>query len=163
MTQFSAGVDREVHKKLAMELYNFAWDLIEKAGRTDVENDIMINAAHASRFHWGEVGTSLNFARGEWLISRVYSLVHRGEPALFHANKSLGLCLEHQLGDFDLGFAYEGMARAYAVLGDTAQREGNISQAKQCAERIEKEEDKSWLLENLATVASLSLPKWKGD
>lgn len=162
MAELKASVDNEVHKKLAVDLFNLTWDLIENTDRNIIEDEQMVNAAHASRFHWGIVGTPLNFARGEWQISRVYSILRRGEPALFHAKKSLELCLDNQLGDFDLGLAYEALARAYAVQEDTAQRDENIALAKQSAERIRKESDTMWLLENVNTVESLSLPKW-GD
>jgi len=163
VTEFKTDVDKEVHRKLAIDLFNFTWNLIEKADRTEVENEMMVNAAHTSRFHWGVVGTTLNFARGEWQISRVYSVVRRGEPALFHAKKSLDLCLVNQLGDFDLGFAYEAMARAYAIQGSTTQRDDNVALAKRCAERIDKEENRTWLLKNLNTLESLSLPKWENN
>jgi len=41
----------------------------------------MIHAAHASRFHWGEIGKPINLGRGEWQISRVYSVLNRPESA----------------------------------------------------------------------------------
>lgn len=160
MMEYKDDLDKEVHKKLAIDLFHFAWELIEKAVRSEAENDMMVNAAHASRFHQGLVGTPLNLARGEWQISRVYSLVNRGEPALSHAQKSLDLTVENQLSDFELGFAHEAMARAYAVTGDTTQRDAHIALAKECAERVNNEEDRTWLMKNVNTVQSLSLPKW---
>ncbi|WMM24769.1 hypothetical protein RBU61_17870 [Tissierella sp. MB52-C2] len=41
----------------------------------------MIHTAHASRFHWDEVGTPIEFARSEWQTSRVYSLLGMFESA----------------------------------------------------------------------------------
>ncbi|MEM2102674.1 MAG: hypothetical protein QXM22_04095 [Candidatus Bathyarchaeia archaeon] len=38
---------------------------IDKKDRTREEDDKMVHAAHASRFHWGEIGTPLEFERGE--------------------------------------------------------------------------------------------------
>lgn len=73
------------------------------------------------------VGTPLHFARGEWLISRVYSILGRYEPALHHAMKSMELCLNGNLGDFDRGFAYEAVARAYAAGGDTEKRDDYVT------------------------------------
>lgn len=157
--QSQAPIDVQLHRTLAAELFNLTWDLIEKTDRTAIDDDQMVNAAHASRWHWGMVGTPLNLARGEWQISRVYSLIGRAEPALFHAKKSLALCLDHQLGDFDLGFAYEALARAHAVQGDLRERDDNIARAKKCAERIGKDSDRSWLLKNVDTIQSLSLPQ----
>jgi hypothetical protein len=161
MTEFKTNVDNEVHRKLAVDLFNYTWDLIEKNDRTAMENDWMIHAAHASRFHWGIVGTPLHWARGEWQISRVYAIVGRAEPALYHAQKSLELCIENNLGDFDLGFAYEAMARAYAVQGNATERDRYIELTRQTGERIAEESDKDWLLKNVDTVESLSLPRWE--
>ena len=59
----------EEHKKFTAGLFNLTWSLLDKKDRTKEEDDKMIHAAHASRFHWGEIGTSANFERGEWQIS----------------------------------------------------------------------------------------------
>lgn len=156
-------VDNSIHKKLAVDLFNMTWELIEKTDRNAAEDETMLHASYASRYHWGVIGTPLHFARGEWQISRVCSLLGMAACALFHANKSLNLCLDNQLGDFDLGFAYEALARAYAVQGDVAQRDENVAFAKSSAERVIKETDRMWLLENVNTVHSLSLPKWENN
>ncbi|MEH7883539.1 hypothetical protein V7654_04360 [Bacillus sp. JJ1609] len=151
-------MDFTTHKKMAIDLFNLTWDLIEKKDRTEAENDTMIYAANASRYHWGIVGSPLNFARGEWQLSRVYAILDRAEPALHHANKSLMLCLENDLGDFDLGFAYEALARANAVNGDLAEQERNIELALETAEKVEKEENKNWLLKNIEAVSTGVIP-----
>ena len=108
----------EWHKKEAIENFNHTWDLIDKKDRTEDDNLNMIHSAHASRFHWGKIGTSLNFARGEWQISRVYTLLGMSESALYHGEKSLVYCLENHIGDFDLAFAYEAIARAHMIRKD---------------------------------------------
>ncbi|MCL6597143.1 MAG: hypothetical protein K6T81_00200 [Alicyclobacillus macrosporangiidus] len=163
MSEFTPTVDEETHRKLAVDLFHLTWELMEKTDRTQAIDNEMIHAAHASRYHWGIVGTPLNFARGEWLISRVYSVVGRPEPALYHAKLSLDFCLEEQLGNFDLGFAYEALARAYGTQGDLIERNRYIELATQSAERVTKQEVKSWLLKNISTVESLSLPRWEQD
>ena len=161
-TEKMSDVRDEEHKKLAIHLFNLTWDFIEKADRSEVDNEIMIHAAHASRFHWSAIGKPLNFARGEWQISRVYAIVGRPEPALYHARRSLEICLVNHLGDFDLGFSYEALARAYGVMGDPVRRDEYISCARKSAALVAKESDKLWLLNNIDTVESLSLPKWSG-
>jgi hypothetical protein len=50
--------EQETHKKFAVDLFNLTWDLLDKPERSADEDDKMIHAAHASRFHWGEVGRS---------------------------------------------------------------------------------------------------------
>lgn len=151
-------MDYTTHKKMAIDLFNLTWDLIEKQDRTEDDNDTMIYAANASRYHWGVVGTPLNFARGEWQISRVYALLGRAEPALHHAKKSLVLCVNHDLGAFDLGFAYEAMARAYAVHGDIGEQDHHLGLAQESAQQVENEENKNWLLRNITSVSTGAIP-----
>jgi len=62
-------------------LFNLVWSLLDKKDRTKEEDDKMIHAAHASRFHWGEIGKPINLGRGEWQISRVYSVLNMPESA----------------------------------------------------------------------------------
>ena len=49
----------------------------------------MIHSAHATRCHWGKVGTAANRARGEWQVSRVCATLGGAEPALYHARRCL--------------------------------------------------------------------------
>lgn len=144
----------EWHKKQAIDNFNYTWDLIDKKDRTQEDKVSMIHAAHASRFHWGKIGTSLNFARGEWQISRVYSLLNMGESALFHGKQSLELCQANNIEDFDLAFAYEAVARAYMVLNDQVQMQKYIDLAAEAAENIEKEEDKEYFLSELKSITN---------
>jgi len=148
----SHTLPKEEHRKFAVELFNLTWSLLDKIDRTKEDNDRMIHAAHASRFHWGEIGTPLEFERGEWQISRVYSVMKRSEPALYHAKRCLEICKEHSIGDFDIAFAYEAMARAHAVADNKTEREKYIKLAKEAGEQIEKKEDKDYFFSELRTI-----------
>jgi hypothetical protein len=75
------------------------------------------DAAHASLHHWRAGGGPLEEARGEWLVSRVYAVLGRAEPAEHHARRSFEICEREGFGGFDLAYAYEGLARAAAVGG----------------------------------------------
>lgn len=148
----NTNFESELHRKMAIELFNSTWELMEKMDRSEIENDTMVHAAHASRFHWGVVGTPTHFARGEWQISRVYTLVDRPEAALVHANKSLALCLDNQISDFDTGFAYEALTRAYAGKGDKANVRKNLELSRLYAERVKKQSERKWLLDNICEI-----------
>jgi hypothetical protein len=141
------------HKKFAVELFNLTWSLLDKKDRTSQESDKMIHAAHASRFHWGEIGKPVHFERGEWQISRVYSVLNRPEPALYHAQRCLKICEDNNIGDFDIAFAYEAMARAYAVAKKKSECKKYIQLAKDAAKQIEKKGDRDYFLNELNTVA----------
>jgi len=143
---------KEEHKKFAVELFNLTWNLLDKKDRNREEDDKMVHAAHASRFHWGEIGTPLEFERGEWQVSRVYSVLERSEPALYHATRCLEICKENNIGDFDIAFAYEAIARANAVVGNKADCENYLKLARKAGEEIRKKEDKHYFFSELRTI-----------
>ena len=94
----------------------------------------------------------MNEARGEWQVSRVYSVLGRGEPAVHHARRSLSLCEQHGIGDFDLAFAYEALSRAHMVAGDAAESSRFAAIARTAADRIEDAEDREIFLGDLADL-----------
>lgn len=145
----------EWHKRQAVDLFNQTWDLMDKNNRTDEENFLMIHMAHASRYHWTLVGEPLNLARGEWQVSRVYATLGMGEPALLHGHYSLDLCLENNIGDFDLAFGYEAVARASKLIGEEELFEIHFASAEEAAESIEKEEDREYFMKELRSIRNV--------
>lgn len=139
---------------LAAQLFNETWRLLELEGRSRDDDDRMIHTAHASRYHWGQVPgvTPAHLARGEWQISRVYAVLGRPEPALHHARRVLDLCQENGIGDWDLAFAYEALARAHAVAGDTAQARHYSDQALSAAQHIAEDGERELVLADLETI-----------
>jgi len=146
------GITPELHKKLGINLFNKVWGLIDNNNRSEEDTELMINAAHASLYHWMQVGEPVNFARGEWQVSRVYCLAGRSEPALHHAANSLRICLQNNIGDFDLAFAYEALARAYALAGNKQKTTENVALALTASGGIKKKEDKDYFLSELNTI-----------
>ncbi|WP_349408354.1 hypothetical protein [Pseudalkalibacillus sp. SCS-8] len=130
------------HRKCAVDLFNKVWDLMENDNRTQVDDVNMIHSSHASRYHWGIVGEPVNLARGEWQISRVYSLLEVPERATFHAQLSLEHCKENGIGDFDLAYAYEALARASFVADDQTKFKEYMELAVASGKEINKKEDR---------------------
>lgn len=145
-------LDDKVRRQLAVDLFNFVWTLLENPDRTREEDDAMVHAAHASRFHWGEVGAPVNHARGEWQVSRVYCVLGRAEPALYHARRCLELTQGAEVEDFDLPYAYEALARAHAVAGDAAEARRYKERARAAGEAIADADDREHFLEDLLTL-----------
>ncbi len=143
---------KKVHQHFAATCFNKTWEYLDMTERTADDDLQMIHLAHASRWHWGQIGEPLQWARGEWQISRVYSSANKPEPSLFHANKSLRYCTEHNLGAFDTAFAYEAVARAYYIAGNMEKAQEFVKLAKKHAEKIEKEDDKNYLLGDLESI-----------
>lgn len=149
-------MDKSIHRQMAIELFNLTWDLMEKTDRTPAETDRMINAAHASRYHWEIAGDAVNIARGEWQISRVYSVIGRAEPCLYHAERCLHVTLENKLADFDLAFAYEAMARACHLSGDLMETAKFITLGQEAGEKINEEDDREYFFKELNTIEAES-------
>jgi hypothetical protein len=139
----------EVSRRLGVELFNATWSLIESRD----DDDRMLHMAHASRFHWGEAPECKpeNLARGEWLVSRVYTLLGRGEPAIWHARRCLDHCEEHGIGDWDLAYAYEALARAHAVARNPEAAEWK-AKARVAGDEIADPEDREHFDEDYATL-----------
>lgn len=151
-TPLPATTDAATHRQLAVDLFNHVWTLLEAPDRTPMQDDEMIHAAHASRYHWGMVGEPVNLARGEWQCSRVYAVLGRAEPALWHARRCLALCEEHGIGDFDIAFAWEAIARASRVAGDGTGAAEALACARELAPAIGDAEDRELLESDLATI-----------
>ena len=142
--------EMECHKKFAVEMNNLVWNLLGKKDRTPQEDENMVNAAHASCCHWSKVGTAINQQRGDWLISHVYAVLNRPEPAVHHAKLCMELTEEKKFEDFDLAYAYEGMARAYACSGNKTEAVKYIKLATEAGEKIKNEEDKKLFMSDFA-------------
>jgi hypothetical protein len=146
------GLTASQHRDVGVALFNHTWDLLEMDARSPEQQIEMVHSAHASAYHWMQVGTTLNRARSEWQCSRVYAVLGRAEPALWHARRSLALCEDAGIGDFDLGFAYEAMARAHAVAGDKGEAARWLERARTAAAEVAKDEDRALLVNDLETV-----------
>ena len=155
----SVALDPEAQRSLAADLFNYCWTLLEKEDRTERETQLMIDAAHASRFFWEAVGEPVKHARGEWQISRVYAVAGRAEPALHHAELCLAICEEHGVGALDLAYAHEATARAHAVAGNQAEALRGAALARAAADRIEDPDDRELLLSDVASATHGPWPK----
>ena len=146
------AVDAAVHRRLAADLFNHTWTLLEATDRTPMQDDEMLHAANASRHHWGVVGSPVNLARGEWQCSRVYATLGRAEPAEWHARRCQWLAEEHGLAAFDVAVAHEALGRALRLAGDHSGAEGAVARARELAAGITDDQDRELVLADLATV-----------
>ena len=148
----SVSLEPALQRKTAADLFNYTWTLLEKADRTERETDLMVHAAHASRFMWEDIGEPVNHARGEWQIARVYAVADRPEPALHHARRCLQIVEEHGVGDFDLACAYEALARAHATAGERDAAARYEALGREVAARIEEADDRELVVSDLDSL-----------
>jgi len=144
--------DEKIHKQFGIDLFNATWELLEKPVRTKEEDDEMIHRAHASRYHWGKVGAPVNLARGEWQLARVYTVLNRPEPAHYHALRSLEICLANNIGDFDLAYAYEALARVNSLQNKIIECHHYLEHARKAGVAILEQEDRDHFFGDLDNI-----------
>lgn len=127
--------ERKFHRKMAADCFNMAWDLLDKKARNDEDNLQMLYLSHASRYHWGLVGTPKNRAVGEWQLSRVYAALGQPQMSLQFARSCLATCEDNDLSDV-LHTAYEATARAYAVANDYGRARRYLDKARRQLDRL---------------------------
>jgi hypothetical protein len=77
-------------RQVAADLFNRTWVLLETPDRTSAQDEEMVHAAHASRFHWE----------------------HARQP------ENLAICEDADIREFVRAAAYEALTRASLVAGD---------------------------------------------
>ena len=153
MTERELPADKDIVRRLAVDAFNHAWTLMDQEEPRAVHQDFeLIHTTHASRHLWAFVGEPVNLARGEWQVSRVYAVLGRAEPALVHGRRCLEILEEEGIGDWDLGFAHEALARAFIVAGDIDNAKKHLEEAHRVAETIKEDEDRQVLLGDLKTI-----------
>jgi DNA-binding transcriptional MerR regulator len=147
-------IDPETHRRLGADLFNKTWTLMEKEDRTQEEEDEMIHCAHASAYHWLQVGTAANRSRSEWQCSRVHAILGQVEQALHHARRCLEIVEANpaEMKDWDLPAAYEAMARAHMVAGDVAETRHFAELGRNATARIEDDDDRAIVEADFATI-----------
>lgn len=143
---------KEAHKRFAQSCNAKAWELLGKPARTASENDELLLAAQASLYHWQQVGTALNVQRGHWLLAHVYMSLHEPSGAMKHATRCIELTKANmsEMKDFDIAFAFEAMARTYALLGDAMQAKEYYDLALRVGQAIKDPEDKQIFMGDFA-------------
>ena len=140
------------HKYFSAHCFNSAWALIDKESRTPEENQLMIALNQASLWHWTqrEDCTPKNMSIGYWQTSRIYALLGRDFPARKYGQLSLDNAKDAE--PFFIAYAYEALARAAKVAGDTGTMTEHLAAARQHAEAINDADSKKMLEDDLATI-----------
>lgn len=144
MTEQESMSIHEAHGHFARTLNGRVWTLMGMEERTLAQDDEMVHAAHASLYHWLQVGTAVNHQRGMWLLSRVYAVLGKHGQAVGYAERCVTLTEEHpqDMQDFDWAFAFESMARALALAGEAQSSGSWMARARKAGENIQDPKDR---------------------
>jgi len=75
---------------------------------------------------------------------QVYSVLNRREPLLYHAERCLQICEGNNIGDWDIAFAHEAMARAYAISGNRTECEKYLRLTREAGDKIKEKGDRDY-------------------
>jgi uncharacterized protein YndB with AHSA1/START domain len=119
-----AGDDPEGqwHRTEAVAVNNSIWELLDRDDLTVDEGEDLLRRAYAAAYHWARAvdrGPE-HEARAEYMIAKAYLKLERADDALRHASRCLATTTQAALGDFDLAYAHEVVARALQLSGDEA-------------------------------------------
>lgn len=136
------------HRWFGIDLNNSTMDALDAGLITPESCEPYIHAVHASCYHWMQVGTAANHARGEFAVASVYAAAGLGEAALRHARRCLELVEAHPeaVEDWDRAFAFDALARAHAAGGDLNAASEAWSRARAAGDAIADEEDRKVFL-----------------
>lgn len=139
----------QIHHYFATSLYNQSWDILLKDARTDGDTELLLDTAHASLYHWRQVGEPINILRGQWMLAHVYTMLGYSNEAKRHSEICLRLAEEQQVTDWDLAYAFSARARSAALCQDRAGFTMWHDKALKAGEQIKEEGDKDQFFTDL--------------
>ena len=131
---------------------NQAWQLAEDYA--DPTNAIaLLNAAHASAFHWRALGTELNQMRAAMLLAHAHALVGHGRIALVLAEEVRSYFLAQvDTPAWELAFVHAIHAHAASVAGDAPLHALSYVAATRALEAITDAADRDMVLKTYRQV-----------
>jgi hypothetical protein len=147
-------VDKETHRKLAVALFNRAWELMDMAERSEDQDDEMLSTAHASAYHWLQVGTPKNFSISQWQLSRIYAMLNRSASAIHHGQRALVHAEQGDLDAFYHAYGHEAVARGYQVAGERGRMAEHRKRAEDLLPSIEDAEDRAVIQADLNALTA---------
>jgi len=138
--------------RIAVDLYNAAWDLLDSPDRSADDDDRVLAMAFASRWHWSKDGGDTQLAIGDWFIGHVAAQVGLADVAMRFSSRALERVVAAETGGWLLASVYEGMARASAAAGDGPGRDRYVALATEALGAVDDPDEREVIAEQLATV-----------
>jgi len=133
------------------QLFNRCWDLLEAT--RDADDDIeLLTVAFSSRYHWLNAGDREQWIVSDWMVARAAAAVGEGELSLRFAKRAHSAAQEYEVPDWLVASSAEGVARAFAALGDVEEFNNWSALAARLVEVIADPEDKSLIASQLADI-----------
>lgn len=142
----------DCHRRMAAELFNRVWELLDQPTRTPEEDREMLAAAYGSRYHWRMVGDPRQHCVSDWQLSRVWAVLGDAPRAAVYGELSLEMAERNHLGPFYAGYAHEALARAAALAGDEETSSRHLAEAEELSLDISKRDEADLLRGDLSDL-----------
>jgi hypothetical protein len=140
------------HLYFAKTANNRAWQLSVEARDAGGDRE-MLDAAHASAWHWQAVGTELHRMRSTMLLAEVHAAVGHGETAMRHARAMRDYFLgKADTPDWEIAFVHLVFAHAAHAAGDLAAHGRAYEEATRAVAAIADGEDRDIVLQSFRQV-----------
>jgi hypothetical protein len=129
------------HKRFAARRNNRAWDLSCR-DRTPAEDRELLDLAHASAWHWAQVGSELNRMRATTLLAVVHAELGMGASALAFAREAHDYFVARDTDDWELAMMYAIDAYAAHAAGLVAEHRQSYQRADAALAAIADDKDR---------------------
>ncbi len=130
---------------------NRAWEL-SVFERTPEQDQEMLDAAHASAWHWSAIGTELNRMRSTMLLAEVHALLGFGASALRYAEEMRAYFTARETADWELAFTHVIHAHAASAAGAVEAHRIAYQSAQMALKAIVDDEDRAIVIKTFSQV-----------
>ncbi len=120
---------KRLHRWFAMRCNDRSWTLSEQSTRTEEDDDELLSTAHTSAFHWRAVGSDVQRAQADLLLSQVHALLGQPDLATRYADRAYAFFSSHESQPWVLAFAEAIKAHAAAVAGREGEHAAHYARA----------------------------------
>lgn len=138
----------------AMQANNAAWELSTQPMDAAHAAELL-DAAHASAWHWKAVGTELNRMRATMLLAQAHALAGHGASALAYAREMRDYFLARSdTPDWEIAFAHAVHAHAAHAAGRNDEHRASYAAATSAVQAIAKPQDRAIVEKTFRLVPS---------
>jgi hypothetical protein len=110
--------------------------------------------AFASRYHWLNAGELEQWIVSDWMVARVASALGDGALALRFAQRAHAAAQDNEVPDWLVASTAEGVARAYATIGNVEGFNNYAALATRLIDVIADPEDQSLIASQFAEIVA---------
>ena len=143
------------HRFFAITANNAAWDISESLENV-LNHTELLDAAHASAWHWRVAGTTINQMRSTMLLALIHARMDMGPSAWNYAESMKKYFTEiSETPDWELAFVYAIHAWAALACGKLDEYKVSYHKASLCLDAIKDPEDRAVVLKTFSWIPKM--------